>query len=74
MDFETNPYATVIMPEPVDYFSACGRTSMCGLKCAPEFDAFDQALLAHSNAAVGSTVINKEQVKKYIYMFIDSKN
>jgi hypothetical protein len=50
MDFESNPYATVLMPEPVDYFSACGRTTMCSLKCEADFTAFDTALAEFANA------------------------
>ena len=51
MDFEGNPYATVLIPEPVDYFSACARTSMCSLKCDADFSAFDADLANYANAA-----------------------
>ena len=44
MDFLTNPYATVLIPEPMDYFSACSATSMCEAKCRAEFAAFDRQL------------------------------
>lgn len=44
MDFATNPYATVLVPEPMDYFSACSATSMCEAKCRAEFVAFDRQL------------------------------
>lgn len=32
-DFESNPYSTVLIPEPMDYFSACSATSVCEAKC-----------------------------------------
>lgn len=61
-DFEANPYATVLMPEPVDYFLSCSRTSFCALKCATDFDAFDAELLRHANAAEGqASVVRGEQ-------------
>ncbi len=41
-DFESNPYATVLIPEPMDYFSACSGTSMCEAKCRSEYNAFDR--------------------------------
>jgi hypothetical protein len=44
MDFASNPYATVLIPEPIDYFAACGATSMCEAKCGTEFTAFDRQL------------------------------
>ena len=60
MDFATNPYATVLIPEPMDYFAACGATSMCEAKCRAEFDAFDRQLALeqamHSFSPVSKTV------------------
>jgi hypothetical protein len=44
MDFERNPYAAVLIPEPMDYFAACAGTSMCEAKCSSEFQAFDRQL------------------------------
>jgi hypothetical protein len=44
MDFASNPYATVLMPEPMDYFAACSATSMCQAKCHADFQAFDRQL------------------------------
>jgi hypothetical protein len=48
MDFASNPYATVLIPEPIDYFAACGATSMCEAKCGSEFTAFDMQLAVES--------------------------
>lgn len=28
-NYQTNPYVVAIIPEPVDYFRACGQTSLC---------------------------------------------
>jgi hypothetical protein len=44
MDFEDNPYATVLIPEPFDYFAGCAATTQCRLQCAVESDAFETAL------------------------------
>jgi len=60
MDFSTNPYATVLIPEPMDYFAACGATSMCEAKCNAEFTAFDRQLAMeqalHSMAPTTRTI------------------
>ena len=42
LDFDTDPYVVVILPEPVDYFRACGLTSLCGLRCKGEISAFER--------------------------------
>ena len=34
-----------IVPEPVDYFRACGLTSVCRARCRPEIEAFEEANL-----------------------------
>jgi len=28
-NYQTNPFVVAIVPEPVDYFRACGQTSLC---------------------------------------------
>lgn len=43
MDFSTNPFTTVLIPEPIDYFAACSATSVCEAKCFPEISSFQQA-------------------------------
>jgi hypothetical protein len=40
MNFRQDPQVVVLMPEPVDYFQACGSTSSCKTKCAGNWDAF----------------------------------
>ena len=32
-----------IIPEPVDYFSACTDTSDCRIRCKEEYDVFEEA-------------------------------
>jgi hypothetical protein len=55
-----NPYATVLIPEPMDYFAACGATSMCEAKCNAEYSAFDRQLVLeavlHSNSPVTKNI------------------
>lgn len=33
LDFRNDPHVVVIVPQPVDYFQRCGRTSMCKQVC-----------------------------------------
>lgn len=60
MDFSSNPYATVLIPEPMDYFAACAATSMCEAKCSSEFTSFDRQLaleaIMHSSDPVMRTI------------------
>jgi hypothetical protein len=60
LDFSMNPYATVLIPEPMDYFAACGATSMCEAKCNAEYSAFDRQLVLeavlHSNSPVTKNI------------------
>lgn len=39
------------MPEPMDYFGACSRTSVCEAKCNTDISAFDEERGKHSNPA-----------------------
>jgi hypothetical protein len=41
--FDVSPYVVSIIPEPVDYFSACVDTEDCRVKCLEEYAAFDSA-------------------------------
>lgn len=40
---QTNPYVVAIIPEPIDYFRACGLTSICRSRCRAEINAFEAA-------------------------------
>ena len=37
----SSPYTMAIVPEPIDYFRACGKTSTCRSKCETSFGEFD---------------------------------
>ena len=41
--FDVSPYVLSIIPEPVDYFSACVDTDDCKVRCLEEYAAFDDA-------------------------------
>jgi hypothetical protein len=60
MDFTNNPYTTVLIPEPMDYFASCAATSMCEAKCGAEFRAFDHELAyeeaMHTMSPVSKTI------------------
>jgi len=50
----------VLIPEPMDYFSACSATSMCEAKCRAEYESFDKQLAVeaamHSMDPVSKTI------------------
>lgn len=46
-NYDSNPNVVVIVPEPVDYFQACGRTSVCRTKCQGAWDLFSKGLSAY---------------------------
>jgi hypothetical protein len=50
-DFENDPFAMVLIPEPYDYFASCGSTTLCSIKCGGEIRAFDEALMLSENTA-----------------------
>lgn len=52
LDFQNDPHVVVIVPQPVDYFSRCGGTSLCKQVCSPEWRAFAQARLDSSQAVL----------------------
>jgi hypothetical protein len=56
MDFSQNPYAIVLMPEPVDYFAACGSTTLCATKCSSEMNAFEKEVARYADASKVSIV------------------
>ncbi len=57
-----NTFAMVLIPEPMDYFSACAATSMCESKCSSEFSAFDSQLAVE--AAMHSMSPSSKTIEK----------
>jgi hypothetical protein len=47
LDFDGNPFATVLIPEPFDYFAGCAMTTLCENKCRTEISTFNDALLRY---------------------------
>jgi hypothetical protein len=48
----SSPYTMAIVPEPIDYFRACGKTHTCRSKCITvfeEFEAIKERLAASTN-------------------------
>ena len=43
LDFQHDSHVVVIVPEPIDYFLQCGKTSLCKSKCKSEWDAFQKS-------------------------------
>jgi hypothetical protein len=69
-DFVSNPYAAVLLPDPLDYFAACGKTSLCRMKCDADISAFEQAYVTDITPRMQplSTVIAQTQESM---MFMD---
>jgi len=40
-NYYTSDYVIAIVPDPTDYFFACGSTQMCRTRCLDEFSAFE---------------------------------
>jgi hypothetical protein len=55
LDFQNDPHVVVIVPQPVDYFQRCGRTTLCKQVCSAEWGAFQAAVKA-STAPTPQTV------------------
>jgi hypothetical protein len=74
-DFVENPYATVLIPEPLDYFAACGKTSICRTKCNVDISAFELAYANDftSSMTPQSTVIStKEESLLFMDLNLDA--
>jgi len=41
-DFQGNPHVVSIIPQPMDYFQTCSKTSNCKMKCASEWALFKE--------------------------------
>lgn len=68
LDISQNPYATVLMPEPMDYFASCSATDICKIKCYAEITAFEEELAkynASSSSITDSTTITKVQESQF---------
>jgi hypothetical protein len=42
LDFNGDPHVISIIPQPMDYFQACGKTSLCKTKCSAEWELFQE--------------------------------
>ena len=40
-NYESNPYVVTLIPQPVDYWRACGYTDVCRVRCQQQIDAFE---------------------------------
>ena len=49
LNYYSDPNVVVLLPYPIDYFQACGSTSLCRSKCSGVWDAFDAALAGVSD-------------------------
>jgi hypothetical protein len=65
MDFESNPFATVLIPEPFDYFAGCASTTQCALQCAVEMDAFDEAFIRYLDSP--QPRVTNTQTRSYFF-------
>ena len=66
LNYQHNPDVVVIVPEPVDYFQACGKTTSCQSKCIDEWTQFQTALKGQSaSSLVGSRVLTQSVESKF---------
>ena len=65
LNFETDPYVVVILPEPVDYFRACSMTSLCEQRCGGEIAAFEKLLEEGSDVRGGYEEYDQEVQSKF---------
>jgi hypothetical protein len=71
MDFQANPFATVLIPEPYDYFAACGATTLCEQKCSVEVAAFESATAGYSASALGRMKVTDTTVTSMFFNDLD---
>ena len=75
LNYNQDPDVVVIMPYPVDYFQACGSTSLCRAKCAGVWDAFDSSLAASSSQASFTQTVSVDVESLFFpSMTVDSFN
>jgi len=53
-NFDANPYVVTLIPQPVDYWRACGKTDLCRLRCQQQIEAFE-AVRPSSDTARSTT-------------------
>jgi hypothetical protein len=56
-NYESSPYVSVIIPNPVDYFRVCAKTDVCGVRCLQQIEAFERVKPPTVRTTRGSQVV-----------------
>jgi len=67
MNFRQDPQVVVLMPEPVDYFHACGRTSSCQTKCSGTWAAFREEVSKRDSSSLLRVLTVEQNVESLFF-------
>jgi len=67
MNFRQDPQVVVIMPEPVDYFQACGSTTSCKTKCAGNWAAFKSEVVKRDANSLSRVMTVDQDVESLFF-------
>jgi hypothetical protein len=56
-NYESSPYVSVIIPNPVDYFRVCAKTEVCAVRCQQQIEAFERVRPPTTRTTKGSQVV-----------------
>lgn len=68
-NFDTNPYVVTLIPEPADYWRACGKTDFCRLRCRDQIQAFEEV---KPSAAMVRSVTTQQTVQSLFFPKLDT--
>jgi hypothetical protein len=65
-NYADNPYVLTLIPQPVDYWRVCGKTTTCRMRCLSEFEAFEA-----QNLETPATETATENVQSLFFNSVD---
>lgn len=68
-NYQNNPNIVVIVPEPVDYFKACGLTTSCHVKCKSQWDLLQGALVAYSTDQLSTKITIQKNIESLFFPY-----
>ena len=74
-NYNTNAYASVLMPEPSDFWNVCGTTEMCRSKCYGVVSLFENALASYKQTMLpGEEPYKSKTIERTVEskMFLDT--
>jgi len=67
LNFADNSNVVVILPDPIDYFQACGTTSDCHSKCSSEWNTFLETQSSYAASQLVSTATTTQTVESLFF-------